>query len=137
MQLLPSGGSLVLEVRGTAGQAVQAGEVLVVLESMKMKIDVRCSQEGTIQLFFREGLGRADPYLGAVGLTICLAVLCSRFHETWMRDGGMCLCGMLGAEVASLPEPGWRCTHRDHPLNRAPQSGCVSGYFMYSTRCRV
>ncbi len=26
------------------------------------------SQEGTIQLFYREGLGRADPYLGAVGL---------------------------------------------------------------------
>ncbi len=26
------------------------------------------SQEGTIQLFFREGLGSADPYLGAVGL---------------------------------------------------------------------
>lgn len=25
------------------------------------------SQEGTIQLFFREGLGAADPYLGAVG----------------------------------------------------------------------
>ena len=26
------------------------------------------SQEGTIQLFFREGLGKSDPYLGAVGL---------------------------------------------------------------------
>ncbi len=26
------------------------------------------SQEGTIQLFYREGLGRADPYLGAVGM---------------------------------------------------------------------
>lgn len=26
------------------------------------------SQEGTIQLFFREGLGKTDPYLGAVGL---------------------------------------------------------------------
>jgi peptide chain release factor 3 len=26
------------------------------------------SQEGTIQLFYREGLGKADPYLGAVGL---------------------------------------------------------------------
>ncbi len=26
------------------------------------------SQEGTIQLFYREGLGQADPYLGAVGL---------------------------------------------------------------------
>ncbi|NCG20953.1 MAG: peptide chain release factor 3 [Rhodobacterales bacterium] len=26
------------------------------------------SQEGTIQLFYREGLGKADPYLGAVGM---------------------------------------------------------------------
>lgn len=26
------------------------------------------SQEGTVQLFYREGLGKADPYLGAVGL---------------------------------------------------------------------
>jgi len=26
------------------------------------------SQEGTVQLFYREGLGSADPYLGAVGL---------------------------------------------------------------------
>ena len=26
------------------------------------------SQEGTIQLFYRDGLGKADPYLGAVGL---------------------------------------------------------------------
>jgi peptide chain release factor 3 len=26
------------------------------------------SQEGTIQLFYRKGLGKADPYLGAVGL---------------------------------------------------------------------
>ncbi len=26
------------------------------------------SQEGTVQLFYREGLGRSDPYLGAVGL---------------------------------------------------------------------
>ncbi len=29
---------------------------------------MQLSQEGTIQLFFREGLGEADPYLGAVGL---------------------------------------------------------------------
>lgn len=26
------------------------------------------SQEGTVQLFYREGLGKSDPYLGAVGL---------------------------------------------------------------------
>jgi len=26
------------------------------------------SQEGTVQLFYRKGLGKADPYLGAVGL---------------------------------------------------------------------
>jgi peptide chain release factor 3 len=26
------------------------------------------SQEGTVQLFYREGLGKADPFLGAVGL---------------------------------------------------------------------
>jgi peptide chain release factor 3 len=26
------------------------------------------SQEGTVQLFYRKGLGRADPYIGAVGL---------------------------------------------------------------------
>ncbi len=26
------------------------------------------SQEGTVQLFYRQGLGKADPYLGAVGL---------------------------------------------------------------------
>ena len=26
------------------------------------------SQEGTVQLFYREGLGEADPYVGAVGL---------------------------------------------------------------------
>jgi peptide chain release factor 3 len=29
---------------------------------------LQLSQEGTIQLFIREGLGAADPYLGAVGL---------------------------------------------------------------------
>ncbi len=29
---------------------------------------MQLSQEGTVQLFFREGLGAADPYLGAVGM---------------------------------------------------------------------
>jgi peptide chain release factor 3 len=29
---------------------------------------MQLSQEGTIQLFFREGLGKSDPYLGAVGM---------------------------------------------------------------------
>jgi len=40
---------LVLEVAVTAGQARRSGETLVVLESMKMRIDVRCPQDGTIQ----------------------------------------------------------------------------------------
>lgn len=29
---------------------------------------LQLSQEGTVQLFFREGLGAADPYVGAVGM---------------------------------------------------------------------
>jgi biotin carboxyl carrier protein len=40
---------LVLEVCVTAGQAARAGDVLVVLESMKMKTDIRCPHDGTIQ----------------------------------------------------------------------------------------
>jgi biotin carboxyl carrier protein len=40
---------LVLEVRATAGEETQAGDVIVVLESMKMKTDIHCPQDGTIQ----------------------------------------------------------------------------------------
>jgi pyruvate carboxylase subunit B len=40
---------LVLEVLVTVGQAKQAGEVLVVLESMKMRTELHCSQDGVIQ----------------------------------------------------------------------------------------
>jgi biotin carboxyl carrier protein len=40
---------LVLEVCVAPGQAAQAGDVLVVLESMKMKTDIRCPQDGTIR----------------------------------------------------------------------------------------
>jgi biotin carboxyl carrier protein len=40
---------LVLEVCATVGEATQKGDVLVVLESMKMKTDIRCPQDGTIQ----------------------------------------------------------------------------------------
>ncbi len=40
---------LVLEVHVTVDQAARAGDVLVVLESMKMKTDIRCPQDGTIQ----------------------------------------------------------------------------------------
>jgi biotin carboxyl carrier protein len=40
---------LVLEVRATAGEKTQAGDVLVILESMKMEIDIRSPQDGTIQ----------------------------------------------------------------------------------------
>jgi len=40
---------LVLEVRGTTGEETRAGDVLVVLESMKMKTDIHCSLDGTIQ----------------------------------------------------------------------------------------
>ena len=38
---------LVLEVCTTAGQATQAGDVLVVLESMKMKSNIRGPRDGT------------------------------------------------------------------------------------------
>ena len=41
--------SLVLEVPATAGQAAQSGEVLVVLESMKMRTELCCPQDGTIR----------------------------------------------------------------------------------------
>jgi biotin carboxyl carrier protein len=40
---------LVLEVRVSAGQSVASGDVLVVLESMKMKTDIRCPGEGTVR----------------------------------------------------------------------------------------
>jgi biotin carboxyl carrier protein len=40
---------LVLEVCVAPGQAAQAGDVLVVLESMKMKTDIRCPHDGTVQ----------------------------------------------------------------------------------------
>ena len=40
---------LVLEVLVTVGQTKQAGKVLVVLESMKMRIEVHCPQDGVIQ----------------------------------------------------------------------------------------
>jgi biotin carboxyl carrier protein len=40
---------LVLEVRTQVGDAVQAGDIVVVLESMKMRIDLRCPREGVIQ----------------------------------------------------------------------------------------
>ena len=40
---------LVLEVCTTVGEAAQAGDVIVVLESMKMKIDIHCPQDSTIQ----------------------------------------------------------------------------------------
>jgi biotin carboxyl carrier protein len=40
---------LVLEVCAAAGQHTQAGDVLVVLESMKMKTDIRCPQDGTVE----------------------------------------------------------------------------------------
>jgi biotin carboxyl carrier protein len=40
---------LVLEVHATPGQVKQAGDVLIILESMKMKTDIRCPQDGTIE----------------------------------------------------------------------------------------
>ena len=40
---------LVLETRGDVGCALQAGEILIVLESMKMQIELRCPQNGVIQ----------------------------------------------------------------------------------------
>ena len=40
---------LVVEVLAEAGDETHAGDVIVVLESMKMKTDMHCPQEGTIQ----------------------------------------------------------------------------------------
>ena len=40
---------LVLEVRACVGQAARAGEVLVVLESMKMRTELRCAQDGVVR----------------------------------------------------------------------------------------
>jgi biotin carboxyl carrier protein len=40
---------LVLETLAGVGQTKQAGEVLVILESMKMQIKLRCPQDGVIQ----------------------------------------------------------------------------------------
>lgn len=40
---------LILEVCVTADQAAQTGDVLVVLESMKMKTDIRCPHDGTVR----------------------------------------------------------------------------------------
>jgi pyruvate carboxylase subunit B len=40
---------VVLEVLLDVGETVQSGEVVVVLESMKMRIDLRSSQDGVIQ----------------------------------------------------------------------------------------
>jgi biotin carboxyl carrier protein len=40
---------LVLEVLAEAGQERRAGEVLVVLESMKMRTELRCPQDGIVQ----------------------------------------------------------------------------------------
>lgn len=39
---------LVLEVRASVGQATRSGDVLVILESMKMRTEVRCSQDGVV-----------------------------------------------------------------------------------------
>jgi biotin carboxyl carrier protein len=41
--------SLVLEVPATVGQTTQPGDVLVVLESMKMRTELRSQQDGTIR----------------------------------------------------------------------------------------
>lgn len=40
---------VVLEMRTKVGETAQAGDVVVVLESMKMRIDLRCPQDGVIQ----------------------------------------------------------------------------------------
>jgi len=40
---------LVLEVLPDVGQPVQSGDIVVVLESMKMRIDLHCTQDGIIQ----------------------------------------------------------------------------------------
>jgi len=40
---------LVIEVLADAGQTAQSGDVVIVLESMKMRIDLRCPQNGVIQ----------------------------------------------------------------------------------------
>jgi biotin carboxyl carrier protein len=40
---------LVLETLADVGQTRRAGEVLIVLESMKMQIELRCPQDGVIQ----------------------------------------------------------------------------------------
>jgi biotin carboxyl carrier protein len=39
----------VLKTLADVGQARQAGEVLIVLESMKMQIELRCPQDGVVQ----------------------------------------------------------------------------------------
>jgi biotin carboxyl carrier protein len=41
--------SLVLEVPAIAGRSTRSGDVLVVLESMKMRTELRCPQDGTIR----------------------------------------------------------------------------------------
>ena len=41
--------SLVLEVPATPGQTAQPGDVLVVLESMKMRTELRCPEDGTVR----------------------------------------------------------------------------------------
>ena len=40
---------VVLEVPVSGGETKQIGEVLVVLESMKMRIEVRCPQDGVVE----------------------------------------------------------------------------------------
>ena len=39
----------VLETLADVGHAKRAGEVLIVMESMKMQIDLRCPRDGVIQ----------------------------------------------------------------------------------------
>ena len=62
---------LVLEVCVTAGQAVQAGDVLVVLESMKMKTDICCPHDATVEAV--RAAARDHVTQGQVLVTVSLA----------------------------------------------------------------
>lgn len=64
------------------------------------------SQEGTVQLFYREGLGKSDPYLGAVGL-LQFEVLKTRLQNEYntraeLESAPFTVARWVGGEPAGL-----------------------------------
>ena len=75
------------------------------------------SQEGTVQLFYREGLGRADPYLGAVGL-LQFEVLKERLRIEYNTIADLEMSPFHVARWVSGPESAmeWLKARRDYVL---------------------